>query len=697
VLGFSSYWQCHDGQHPSFFTALTFTGALVKGTIGDQSIGEPNQPQHLCPIPTPVALDVARLSAQAAIFVGLASVAVALFRSQTDRFHIRRAGSVTAVVGIDDDTPSMISAIAKTVGPRGMLVVITNVPEQACVYEARSRGARIVTVDFSKPETLAALSLWRKLDRLYLLSADPSANLQRLAVITKQLPEDGRLPLIVRIDDPWQAEVWRAQQFGGSDRHWVADAVGKYEVTARRLLDAITNITTVDRILVCGASPLTLALCADMAQRRRERDFYSAPEETPLPSVTLVAQGAREYVDDHEFHQQQLGLISPEGIDAVNEAPVMSTLLRLIGGHDRGVAVVFVDSDSSIDATIGTRLAARFRDMPVYAWDRAARVAEDRVPIIGRLRTYRVAMDVAQGQAHDAWERAAILIHSSYAKGADTDTPASRPWAQLDEFYRESNRRQVRNILRVVEEKGEHTWSSGSTPAAQVSAAELRHLPPLEQLQRLGFEEDAALKMARAEHEDWCRYYAEAGWHRGERCDAKKTHDKLAEWVVVAAKPKLLYAAVRSVAGTLLELRELGYRSRPVWESFRRIGMVIAEQRDAAWTWTAHSGETMHAKAGDWAVRDADGDSWSVGDGIFQDSYEEADPTEKCWRRIGVASARPAHIGEPLQTLEGATQAAPGDWVVKGTRGELWAVSANLFAQRYEHIDASMSGSRQPR
>jgi hypothetical protein len=583
------------------------------------------------------------------------------------------------------------------VGPRGTLVVITGIPERACVYEARNHGARIVTVDFSKPEKLAALSLWRKLDRLYLLSADPSANLQRLGVITKQLPEDGRLPLIVRIDDPWQAEVWRAQQFGGSDRYWVADAVGRYEVTARRVLDAITSITTVDRILLCGASPLTLALCADMAQRHRERDFYSAPDQTSLPSMTLVAQGAREYLDDHEFHQQQLGLTSPEGIDAVNEAPVMSTLLRLIGGHDRGVAVILVDSDPSIDTTIGTRLAARFRDMPVYGWDQAARGAEDRVPIIGRLRTYRVAMDVADGQAHDAWERAAMLIHSNWAakwgKGS-----ANRPWAQLDEFYRESNRRQVRNILRVVEEEGEHTWSSGSTPAAEVSVAELRQLPPLEQLQRLGFEEKAALAMVRAEHEDWYEYYRKADWQFGEtRDDVNKIHEKFKDWNDTVADPKLLDKAVDSVAGTLLQLCELGYRSRPVWESFRRIGMVIAEQRDAAWTWTAHSGETMHAKAGDWAVRDADGDSWSVGDGIFQDSYEEADPTEKRWRRIGVASARPAHIGEPLQTLEGATQAAPGDWVVKGTRGELWAVSANLFAQRYEHIDASMSGSRQPR
>ncbi|MBB5166480.1 hypothetical protein [Mycobacterium sp. AZCC_0083] len=698
VLGFSSYWQCHDGQHPSFFTALTFTGALVKGTIGDQSIGEPNQPQHLCPIPTPVALDVARLSAQAAIFVGLASVAVALFRSQTDRFHIRRAGSVTAVVGIDDDTPSMISAIAKTVGPRVMLVVITDIPEQACVYEARNHGARIVTVDFSRPETLAALSLWRKLDRLYLLSADPSANLQRLAVITKQLPEDGRLPLIVRIDDPWQAEVWRAQQFGGSDRHWAADAVGKYEVTARRLLDAIINVTTVDRILVCGASPLTLALCADMAQRWRERDFYTAPDEVPLPSVTLVAQRAKEYVDDHDFHQQQLGLTSAANIDAVDEAPAMSTLLRLIGEHDHGVAVILVDADSTIDTTIGTRLAARFRDMPVYGCDQAARVAENRVPIIGQLRTYNVAMDVAEGQAHDAWERAAMLIHSNWATSKWATGSAARPWAQLDEFYRESNRRQVRNILRVVEEKGEHTWSSGSAPAAQVSAAELQKLPPLEQLRRLGFENDAALAIVRAEHEDWYSCYRNAGWQLGKsRDDTNKIHNRLKDWKTTAADPELLDRAADSVAGTLLQLLELGYRSRPVWEAFRRTGTVTAEQRGAAWTWTAHSGETMQAKASDWAVQDAGGDSWSVGDGIFQDSYEEVDPTEKRWRRIGVVSARPARVGETLQTREGPTQAAPGDWVVKGTRDELWAVSASRFAQRYERVEASTSGSQQPR
>jgi hypothetical protein len=200
--------------------------------------------------------------------------------------------------------------------------------------------------------------------------------------------------------------------------------------------------------------------------------------------------------------------------------------------------------------------------------------------------------------------------------------------------------------------------------------------------------------MVRAEHEDWYAYYRKAGWQFGEtRDDVNKIHEKFKGWNDTVADPKLLDKAVDSVAGTLLQLCELGYRSRPVWESFRRTGTVTAEQRDIAWTWTAHSGQTMQANAGDWAVHDAAGDSWSVADGIFQGSYEVVDNAQKLWRRSGVVYGRPARIAETVPTLEGPVQAAPGDWVVKGTRGEEWPVPADLFAQRYERVDASVSGS----
>ncbi|MBV8293824.1 MAG: hypothetical protein JOY55_18810, partial [Mycobacterium sp.] len=109
VLGFSSYWNCHDATHPVFFQPLIWTVSLVKGGVSDFSLGG-----HVCPSPTPDGLWVGRLAALGAIFFGLAGVVIALFRSQVDRLRANLASSVTAVIGIDDETRSMVSAIART-------------------------------------------------------------------------------------------------------------------------------------------------------------------------------------------------------------------------------------------------------------------------------------------------------------------------------------------------------------------------------------------------------------------------------------------------------------------------------------------------------------------------------------------------------------------------------------------------------
>ena len=84
VLGFSSFWSCHDATHPVFFQPLIWTVSLVKGDIIDFGLGG-----HICPSPTPDALWVARLAALGAIFFGLAGVVIALFRSQVDRLRAK--------------------------------------------------------------------------------------------------------------------------------------------------------------------------------------------------------------------------------------------------------------------------------------------------------------------------------------------------------------------------------------------------------------------------------------------------------------------------------------------------------------------------------------------------------------------------------------------------------------------------------
>ncbi|ORB84169.1 hypothetical protein B1987_10610 [Mycobacterium kansasii] len=685
VLGLSSYWGCHDANHPAVFTPLMWTAQLVKGSTGDTSLSG-----RACPNPTPVGLELARIAALSAIFTGLGGVVVGVFRSQVDRLRANLADSVTAIVGVDDDTESMISAAARTLDRRSTLVVITNAGDDR-VQRVRRLGARVVLVDLNAPSTLVSLRLWRHLGRLYLMSPDPATNLMWLDLIGRRLAEIGdkqRLPLIVRIDDPWLAEAWRAQQFGGSDTRWAADVVGRYEVTAGRLLDGIIATPNIQRVFVCGTSQLTLALCADLTRRALERDFYTPPGVPPLPALTLVERDAEDYLKDHQFYRQQAGFLS-EGprIDAVPEAPTVPTLLRLIGDADPATcAVILVDTHST---ATGTRLGARLPAMPVYAWDPNARGTDDSSQIVGLLQTYSLALDTRQGQVQDAWERAARLIHERYVATIDPNaprSPAARPWAELDEFYRGSNRRQVRNALWMVERIAGHTWNTWGCPAAQLSGRDMADLPALEQLALMGFDRDSALGMARAEHEDWCRYYRRNGWKYGTpRDDSRRIHDKLVDWSVVESNPDMLNAAVRSLAATLWSLRQLGYRSRPLWRSFTRVGTVGAEQRNVPWRWQSDSGHTMRANAGDWAVQ-AEGKIWSVRDDIFRATYEDVGNGQ--WRRKGRVQARPAHAGETIHTLEGPTTAADGDWVVRGSDGEQWPVPGDEFARRYAEFHA---------
>jgi hypothetical protein len=695
VLGACSVWHCSDAAHPAFFQPLLWTVSIVKGGGGDFALTK-----GPCPASTPDALWVARLAADGAIFTGLAGVIIALFRSQVDRLRVRRAHSVTAVIGVDEETRSMIKAIAATNQSKA-LVVITNGPDDPAAQEARLHGARVVSIDLSDPETLATLSLWRRLDRLYLMSPDPPTNQLRLDVISRTLAKVGhrqRLPLTVRVDDPWQAEAWRAEQLGGTDTRWAADAVGRYEVTAHWLLDNIVSLGTIERVFVCGASELTLALCAEMTRRKLENDYYSDPDTTALPALSLVGEEADEYLRDHEFHRRQLGFVSAgPTIDATPRQPSMSVLMRLIA--DRGGpnnAVIFVDDQvrgPSNARSTGTRLAARFPTMPIYIWDAAAQMTSDPLPIVGRLRTYRLALDVPEGQAQDVWERAARLIHQRYVSSLEPDPnppPARRPWSDLSDFYKDSNRRQVANALWMVEKIAEHTWNTWGDPPTPLGVDEMNKLSALEKLAHMGFDHDSATKMAEAEHEDWCRFLRHNKWEYDPvRDDEHRKHNKLIAWPPddpekqTADQKEVVKAAVSSLAATLWSLRQLGFRSRPVWQRFTRVGMVIAEQQNAPWTWTSDSGHTMHANAGDWRLQ-ADGETWSVRDKEFRASYQHVDGDQ--WRRHGTVSARPARPGEIIETLEGPNAANDGDWVVRGENGEQWPVPAHEFAERYNAV-----------
>jgi hypothetical protein len=788
VLGFSSYWRCTNEAHPTFVAPLLWTASLVKGGIGDVSLQSTRLASaRLCPQPMPTALEVARLAIVAAIFISLAGVAAAAFRAQSDRLRAAWARSVTVVLDLDDDSASMIGGIARTLRANSTMVLMTDNPAKAFVSESRRHGARVVHVDFDRPRTVVAHRFWRRLNRLYLLSADPSTNLLRLSVISQRLAPVAtkrRIPLIVRIDDPWLAEAWRTQQFGqhgsGSDHLWAADTVSKYEATARRLIDQVLDHKAVRRLIVCGTSQLTLALCAEMALRDTERRFHTLEGEPELPALTLLAPDADEYTRDHEARHKRKGFSGgPPPVDAVTAVPSAAAVSRLIEqteGEDATTAVIVVDSAAAADPILGTRLAANHPTMPIYIWDPAARLNAERIPVACELRTYRLGMELPDGHAHDNFERTAMLIHERYASSqADRTKPASLPWERLSDFYKNSNRRQLTNALWMVEKIAGHTWKTGDAPHYQISPESLEELDAvagseptssndpcevvvkklerlgfsedtvyamaqgeweqwhrylckrgwtwgperntrnkqherlvdsweatladpklkaialesfadsqiaLAKLERLGFSEDTAYAMARTEWESWSRYLRRNGWTLGDKRDEpNKKNEKLVDnWEATVVDPVLKAAALKSLAGTLIELMKLGYRSRPMWKTYERVGTVTAKHRRTGWNWTIASGKTAHASAGTWEVHDS-GHSWPVRNDIFHVSYRHLHADK--WERTGTVLARSAQPGETIHTLEGPETAADGDWVIQGNRGEQWPVPSDEFRRRY--------------
>ena len=54
------------------------------------------------------------------------------------------------------------------------------------------------------------------------------------------------------------------------------------------------------------------------------------------------------------------------------------------------------------------------------------------------------------------------------------------------------------------------------------------------------------------------------------------------------------------------------------------------------------------------------------------------------YRRIGIVEARRATEEEVVESREGDGTAKPGDWVVRGSEGEQWPVSAEKFRIGYE-------------
>jgi hypothetical protein len=201
---------------------------------------------------------------------------------------------------------------------------------------------------------------------------------------------------------------------------------------------------------------------------------------------------------------------------------------------------------------------------------------------------------------------------------------------------------------------------------------------------------DQLRRLAKLEHASWLQFYKDNRWSYGSpRNDARRIHDAMVSWGPLPENYKK--RAIGNVQDALSILYALGYRSyRPAdrpWSKVTRRGEVTATVLTSDWRWQAKTGDWLQARAGDYQVRNDEGEAWSVEPEIFNRTYEHVGYDR--WRRIGRVWAQRAVPDELVITLEGPVTAKPGDWVIKGTAGEQWITSAEHFAKSYRVASAS--------
>lgn len=695
ILGMSAYWNCAGGQSRPW-APITWTLALFLGNAEN-----PYGVDQNCPDEVPLALQAARLAALAATSIGVVGAVSLLFRDQIDRLRVRYSRSIVLVTGIDDFSHKLLSRIRAS-HSKSRIAVLFNHDDPHFRTVLRRAGIAVVTTRIESANDVRPLLMHRHrlvLRALYALAPDPTVNFRLLSTVRAATAAAVTHPpllahrVVVRIDNPWQAESWRRQniQLRGLG---LLDALSVHESTGSMVLDNVLA-DGADRLILVVESLLGLAMLAELAQREREAHASRGAEELRVPTVVLVGEHSHALAAQHLLRQARFGntdrVFTPVARDAIAD----ERSLEDAASGSRSVAVVLGGEKLAGDIGFASALAVRHPSWLILALQPDAREIT-RDPVLERLYQFGPVLGPQGTAPIDSWERVARIAHKNFLHdyGADPSDPARREWdAGLPDFYKETNIRLITTTLSSALALG-RTWDSADPKGDDLAS----------------FSDDEIHRMAEAEHESWVAHHVNYGWKYGAvRDEGKRLHPMLVPWSRLDEANKL--KAEASVRDSLALLSALGYHSRRSdrpsgkpdsdgqdqrlgWRAFRRTGTVTATQEHAAWTWNTEGGDALSAQAGDWRVTDEDGTEWSVAPDEFTRTYEHVGAA--IYRRSGVVHARPGTPGESVTSIEGKTIVRNGDWVVQGPSGEEWVVPDAKFTLNYIPVDKAGVSDRDP-
>jgi hypothetical protein len=548
ILAHFGYWSHLKGQKPppTFWDLLYFDLQLFL-------IQMPNLTPPLNP-----ALNVGRFLAPAVAGYTAWQALAELFSDQLQSFRLRLKRDHIVICGLGRKA----LVLAREFLRRGNgVVVIEQDEENDFVRQCRDLGALVLVGDASEPDLLRRAGVARA-KNLFAMCGDDGVNAEVAVRAAGIVGRHDATPLscIVHIFDPQLCALLRERELETlSGRGIRLEFFNVFELGARVLLEDYRFTQDGGRIVVIGVGHLGESLITTAARQWRR----SQPKVTRRLAITLVDANAPQIAETLRARYPGLDQaceLSASQMDVRSAEFARGEFLKATAGDGGQSIFICLDDDSlalsaalaiarKVDGEQSTIIVRMTQDAGLATLLRGIPHEHEH---FRHLRSFALLDRACQPEQvlRGSREILARAIHSEYLRHQRTvgDTPeknpSMRPWDELPDDLKESNRQQADDLRAKLDLIGYRLEpvSDWDETVIDFSAAELEVL-------------------AKHEHVRWMNEKRRAGWRFGSKKDAtEKTHPCLVQYSELPEEEK---NKDRNTVRALPELlASLGFRLR---------------------------------------------------------------------------------------------------------------------------------------
>jgi hypothetical protein len=490
----------------------------------------------------PVALEIARFAAPAVTIYVLFLAIQALLAQRLLQARVRLTRGHSILCGPQDTVRQLAEQINRETGGKTVIVSSDGRP-------SLGRGQLYVVGDARRPQVLERAGVDRARE---LIVVGPDSVLNAEVAIAVHTVGREKRTAVVCYAEAQDVELFQAvvgQEVGPGEVNRL-DSFNRHERTARALLDHLPPWPPSDprsAVLVIGYAGLGRVLVDRLVQ------FWSGGTASggPIPRLCVLDPDAPVEIFDRQYAGAKgrvtvsarrsnpswlttiddLLVPTADGIQSIpgrvyvcldDDAAgiaVGDTALRLLAGEEATIVVAVPHSSVLGQAAAGTDLdkeasSRRPGDEP-SGLTAIRTIKATRLVLISVVRTVYSIAAMRTGMN----EQLAKAIHETYRRhamdqGASVETNDSvRPWDQLPDYLKDSNREQA--------------WEIGR----KLAMVGLSAIPGSSSNESVTLTEGDVEKLARAEHRRWMNERAAKGWRHGTvRDNDRKLHPDLIEW-----------------------------------------------------------------------------------------------------------------------------------------------------------------------